>query len=148
MLQSIKNVFTKHLLLKFLSLILALLSWFYIVNELNKGSKEEIEMLRKIRPGEGMVAKKLAISPVFVGRPSWGNVVRHDQVVIVPDYCVVMGSRNDLANIKTAYTVPIDLKKASNTFTAQVALRPVASGVYMEETLVQVTVPIEKDTRR
>ena len=49
MLQSIKNIFTKHLLLKFLSLMLALLVWFYIVNELNKGSNEELELLRKIR---------------------------------------------------------------------------------------------------
>jgi YbbR domain-containing protein len=146
MLQSIKNVFTKHLLLKFLSLILALLSWFYIVNELNKGSNEEHEMLRKILPGENMVAKKLMISPVFIGKPAWSNVVRREQVVLVPDYCVVMGSRNDLAKIKIAYTMPIDLKRASKTFTAQAALRPISPGVYMEETLVQVTVPIEKDT--
>jgi hypothetical protein len=146
MLQSIKDVFTKHLLLKFLSLILALLAWFYIVNELNKGPNEELELLRKMRPGEGMVAKKLMISPVFVGRPSWGNSVRRDQVVVVPDYCVVMGSKNILGRIKSAYTIPIDLKRASKTFTTQTALSPIAPGVYMEETLVQVTVPIEKDT--
>lgn len=49
MLRSIKGFFTKHLFLKFLSLILALLVWFYIVNELNKGSNEELELLRKMR---------------------------------------------------------------------------------------------------
>lgn len=49
MLRSVKDLFTKHLLLKFLSLILALLVWFYIVNELNKGSDEELELLRKMR---------------------------------------------------------------------------------------------------
>ena len=49
MLRSIKDLFTKHLLLKFLSLMLALLAWFYIVNELNKGSNEELELLRKMR---------------------------------------------------------------------------------------------------
>ena len=49
MLQSIKDLFTKHLLLKFLSLILALLAWFYIVIELNKGPNEELELLRKMR---------------------------------------------------------------------------------------------------
>ena len=148
MLQAIKDVFTKHLLLKFLSLILALLVWFYIVNELNKGPNEEIELLRKMRPGEGMVAKKLMIKPVFVGRPSWGNSVKRDEVTIVPEYCVVMGSRNILGKVKSAYTMPIDLKRASKTFTAQAALSPIAPGVYMEETLVEVTVPIEKDTGR
>ena len=49
MLQSMKDLFTKHLLLKFLSLILALLAWFYIVNELNKGPNEELELLRRMR---------------------------------------------------------------------------------------------------
>lgn len=148
MLQSIKDLFTRHLVLKILSLMLALLMWFYIVNELNKGSNEELELLRKMRPGRGMVAKKLMISPVFVGKPAWGNSVRRDQVVVAPEYCVVMGSRDVLNGIKAAYTVPIDLKRASKTFTAQTALSPIAPGVYMEETLVQVTVPIEKDAPR
>ena len=146
MLQSIKDLFTKHLFLKFLSLILALLAWFYIVNELNKGSNEELELLRKMHPNEGMVAKKLMISPVFAGKPSWGNSVRRDQVAVVPEYCIVMGSRNVLGKVKSIYTMPIDLKGSSKTFTAQVALKPIAPGVYTEETLVQVTVPIEKDT--
>lgn len=47
--QSIKNFLTKHLFLKLLSLMLALLAWFYIVNELNKGPNEELELLRKMR---------------------------------------------------------------------------------------------------
>jgi len=145
MLQSIKNFLTKHLFLKFLSLMLALLAWFYIVNELNKGPNEELELLRNMHPAEGMLAKKLMISPIFVGKPSWGNSVRRDQVAIVPEYCIVMGSRNVLDKVKSAYTMPIDLKKVSKTFTAQVALSPIAPGVYMEETLVQVTVPIEKN---
>ena len=49
MLQLIKNFFTKHLFLKCLSLMLALLAWFYIVNELNKGPNEELELLRRLR---------------------------------------------------------------------------------------------------
>jgi YbbR domain-containing protein len=144
MLQSIKGLFTKHLFLKFLSLMLALLVWFYIVNELNKGSNEEMALLKKMRPGEGMVAKKLMINPVFVGKPSWGNIVRRDQVVVVPDYCVVMGTKDTLIKVSSANTMPIDLKRVSKTFIAQVALSPIAPGVYMEDTPVQVTVPIEK----
>ena len=49
MLRSVKGLFTKHLFLKLLSFVLALLAWFYIVNELNKGSNEELELLRKMR---------------------------------------------------------------------------------------------------
>ena len=49
MLQFIKDFFTKRLLLKILSFILALLAWSYIVNELNKGPNEELETLKKMR---------------------------------------------------------------------------------------------------
>ena len=48
LLEFLKGFFTKHLALKILSFILALLIWFYIVNELNKGSNEELQALRKI----------------------------------------------------------------------------------------------------
>lgn len=43
-----KNFLTKNLALKVLSFILALLVWFYIVNELNRGSQEEAQALRRI----------------------------------------------------------------------------------------------------
>lgn len=48
MLQFTGNFFTKNIPLKILSFILALLIWFYIVNELNRGSQEELQALRKI----------------------------------------------------------------------------------------------------
>ena len=42
------NFFTRNVPLKILSFILALLIWFYIVNELEKGSQEEAMALHKI----------------------------------------------------------------------------------------------------
>lgn len=44
----LRNFFTKNLALKILSFMLALLIWFYIVNELNRGSQEEAQALRRI----------------------------------------------------------------------------------------------------
>lgn len=52
MLQSTSKFFTKNVPLKVLSFILALLIWFYIVNELNRGSQEELQALRKIMHGK------------------------------------------------------------------------------------------------
>ncbi len=145
MLEFFKRFFTKHLILKALSLILALLVWFYIVNELNKGSVEEVQMLRKMLPSEGLVAKKLNIKPVFVGRPRRGYKINREQAVIVPEYCIVVGARDVLGRIKFVYTMPVDVRNITKTFIASVPLNPIAPGVYMEETLVQVTVPVEKE---
>ncbi len=145
MLEFVKRFFTKHLGLKILSLVLALLVWFYIVNELNKGSDEELKILRKMLPSEALVGKKLAIKPIFIGKPRSGYIINRDQAVIVPDYCIVVGARDVLGRVKFAYTMPIDVRNAHKTFTISIPLNPIAPGVYMEETLVQVTVPIEKE---
>ncbi|MDD5136023.1 MAG: hypothetical protein PHN63_01590 [Candidatus Omnitrophica bacterium] len=75
MLDSIRNIFTKHIGLKITALVLALALWFYIVNELNKGNEEERQFLNRMLPQEGLVAKKLTIRPIFLGRPRSGFTV-------------------------------------------------------------------------
>ena len=144
MLQSIKNFFTQNIWLKIGSLLLALVLWFYIVNELNKGSEEDRQFLNKVLPSEGVVAKKLSIKALLVGSPRWGYTADPRKAVIVPDYCIVVGTRQLLSKIRFAYTTPIDISNVTKPFTKSVPLNPIAPGIYMEETLVQVTVPIER----
>jgi len=49
-LEFIRKFFTKHLSLKITALILALALWFYIVDELKKGSEEERQLLNRLLP--------------------------------------------------------------------------------------------------
>ncbi|MBN2453052.1 MAG: hypothetical protein JXB40_02155 [Candidatus Omnitrophica bacterium] len=140
----LKRFFTRNIWLKVGSLLLALIMWFYIVNELNKGSEADRQFLNKILPSDSVVAKKLTIKALLVGRPRWGYTVDPRKAVIVPDYCIVVGTKDLLSKIRFAYTTPIDVTSASKPFTKSVPLNPIAPGVFMEETLVQVTVPVEK----
>lgn len=57
----LKNFFTRNLALKVLSLILALLIWVYIVNELNHGSSEDLRVLRKIIVAEKKPATNINV---------------------------------------------------------------------------------------
>lgn len=136
--------FTNNILLKFVSLIIALAIWFYIVGELNKGTEEERKFLQKVLPAEGLAAKKLPIRPVIVGKPRYGYYVDDRGMRTVPDYCIVVGTRDIVGNIRYAYTMPIDVAGLSKAFTKSVALSPIAPGIFMDETLVQVTIPVEK----
>ena len=144
MLNSLKDLFTKNVGLKILALVLALAFWFYIVSELNKGTDEERQLLRRILPSDGLAAKKLMIKPIFVGRVRSGYSIVRDRIVAVPEYCIVVGTRDLLEKIRFVYTMPIDIAGVHKTFTKSVPLNPIAPGIYMEETLVQITVPIEK----
>lgn len=130
--------------MKAVSLVLAVIVWFYIVGELNKGSVEERQLLQRFLAAENMAAKKLLIRPLIIGRPRSGYVVQKEKAIIVPEYCIVVGSRDMLANTRFIYTMPVDVDGATKSFTKSVPLNPIAPGIYMDETLVQVTVPIEK----
>jgi len=111
---------------------------------LNNGSDEEKQFLNKILPPEGVVAKKLLIQPIFTGRAKSGYAIDSGSVKVEPDYCIVVGTKELLEKIRVAYTVPVDITGASKSFTKSVALSPIAPGVYMEETFVQVTVAVVK----
>jgi len=55
-----------------------------------------------------------------------------------------VGTKELLEKIRFAYTVPVDMTGAFRTVTRSVALNPIAPGIYMEETFIQITVPIER----
>lgn len=144
MFKFVRNFFSQNLKLKGMALILAMALWFYIVGELNKGSEEDRQLLNKVLPSEGVAAKKLVIKPIVIGTPRRGYAVNAGKVVVVPNYCIVVGTRELLGRVKYAYTTPVDVKGVYKSFIQSVPLNPIAPGVYMEETLVQITVPIEK----
>ena len=141
------ELITKNIGLKMTALVLALMLWFYVVDELNKGSEEDKQFLNKVLPQEGVVAKKLPIKPIFIGTPRSGFVVDSRKVVVVPEFCIVVGQKDLLSRIRFAYTMPVDVRGISKPFTKSVPMSPIAPGIYMEETLVQVTVPIERDIK-
>lgn len=144
MLDFIRKIFTKHIGLKFTALILALALWFYVVDELKKGNDEERQFLNRMLPQEGMVSKKLTIMPVVIGKPRSGFTIDVKKAVVVPEYCIVVGAKDIMGKVKFIYTMPIDISGTHKSFTKSVPLNPIAPGAFMEETLVQVTIPVEK----
>lgn len=137
------KIITRNIGLKTIALVLALALWFYVVDELKKGSEEEKQFLKSILLSGGVVAKKLTIKPIFIGKPKYGYAINMDKVSITPEYCIVVGTRDLLGKIKYAYTMPIDIKNVSKTFTTSVALNAISPGVYLEETFVQATVVVD-----
>lgn len=140
----IKDFLTKNLALKLISLILALMLWFYIVDELNRGNEEDRQLVSRILPSEGMMTKKLAIKAVIVGRPRHGYRLVEKEVLISPEFCIVVGKKAMMEKLRFAYTMPIDVSGASKPVAVSIALSPIAPGTFMEETFVNVVIPIEK----
>ena len=132
MLEFLRKIFVKNMGLKIISLVLALALWFYIVNELNKGSDEERQLLNRVLPREGMAAKKLPIKPIFIGKAHYGYAIDSQKVLVMPEYCIVVGPKNFLEKIRFAYTMPIDINGIAKTFIKSIPLNPIAPGIYTE----------------
>ena len=145
MFAALKKALTEHTGLKITSLALALVLWFYIVNELNTGANEERQFLNQVLPSQSIMAKKLPIKPILVGKTRYGYVTDARKAVVSPEYVIVVGTKELLSKIRFAYTLPVDVSGASHAVTRSVPLNPIAPGVFMEETNVQVTVPIVRE---
>jgi YbbR domain-containing protein len=144
MFKFVGRLVTENFALKIVSLFLAVGVWFYVVSELNKGTLEERLAIQQILPSYGMITKKLQIKPIVVGRPKRYYRIVEEKIVVVPDYCIVVGPKSILHNVKYIYTLPIDVTGVNKPVTKTVPLKPIASGIYMEETLVAATVPVEQ----
>ncbi|MFH1995876.1 MAG: YbbR-like domain-containing protein [Candidatus Omnitrophota bacterium] len=145
MLRLAKKYISENLILKILSLVIAVGVWIYVIGELGKGALEQQRFLEKIFPTYGMMAKNLMIKPRLVGAPRRRYEVINDMIVVVPEDCIVVGPKRILENIESIDTATIDIDGMDKTFTRSVPLKPIASGVYFEETVAMVTVPIERE---
>ena len=143
MLRRLLRFFTESVGLKIVALILALILWFYVGKELSRESEGNRSFLKRLFPSEGVMAKKLVISPAIEGSPRSGYEVDKASVTLAPSYCIAVGTKDLLDNITIAPTMPINVDGASKSFVRSIPLRPIP-GVYMEETATQVSIPIQR----
>lgn len=143
MLRSIAHLFTNNIGLKIIALILSLVLWFYVGKELSRESEGERNFLKKILPSENVSAKRLPVRPTLEGSPQSGYIVDLERVTAAPNICTAVGQRDVLDKITYASTVPININGASRAVTKSIPLRSIP-GVYVEDTVVRVTIPIQK----
>jgi len=141
----IKRFFEVNLLLKFISLLIAIIVWVYIIGELGKGALEQQELVEQVLPMYRTIVKDLPIVPRIIGRPRRHYRIIDDKITVVPGHCVVVGPKRILESIQHITTVPIDVSDVSETITRQIPLSRIGLGIYSEETVVMVTIPIEKE---
>ena len=133
--------------LKITALLLALISWFYIVSELNKGTPEEKTFFEQILPAR-ISAKEVPIKVNLIGKPPAGYRVLDDAITIKPSSCVIMAQRNLLTNIPYLTTDEIDIGEYTKSVTKQVSLKPVGHGIIFDkDSHVVVVIPVQKIER-
>jgi len=140
----IKQLVMKNIWFKVLAFFLAVISWFYVVGELNKGSMSDKSIFDRILPRR-MVAKQIPIKINLIGTPPKGYIVQNDKVSIKPSECIVLGSRSFLRRIEYITTEEIDMSEFTRSIVKRLKIKPVTRGIIMEKDFfVNVVIPIEK----
>ncbi len=134
----------KNFWLKVSALLLAVIAWFYVVGELNKGTLEETALFGRIMPYK-IEAKEVPIKVNLVGKPLARCRILSDRISIKPSTCVIIAPKNLLSYISGVTTEEIDISDCTRSIFRQVKIRPIGPGIILEkEFFVNVIIPIEK----
>ncbi|KPK37933.1 MAG: hypothetical protein AMJ78_10765 [Omnitrophica WOR_2 bacterium SM23_29] len=139
-----KNWLFKNFWLKAISLVLAIITWFYVVGELSHTPGEErLPFWFGYAPGN--VIKQVQIIPMITGRPATGYVLRADKITIKPNATFIIGPKRIVDKLISLKTVPIDITSQTKTYNVTVPLESI-KGVrfYGAGGIVDIIIPIEK----
>jgi len=130
--------------LKVLALILAVITWFYVFNEI-EATKPQPPSLVKVLPDYGsMVSRKLFVKAIFIGSLPEGYDLLVEKVLIDPPYFVVAAPRSVFNDVDKIETEPIEIDKFKKTHIYNARIKPIAPSIDTDRLTVRVTIPIKK----
>lgn len=139
-----KNWLLKNFWLKTISLALAVITWFYVADELKRASGEE-RVPFWIGYAAGNVIKQVQITPVIKGQPADNYILRTDRITIKPDATFIIGPKRIVDKLASLKTVPIDITGQNKTYNVTVPLESLRGiRFYGAGGIVDITIPIEK----
>ena len=128
--------------LKIIALVVAVLTYFFIRNEMTNTNSERVSdpSYKLIK----LTAKSLPVKVRLVETPPEGYRILADRVSVAPGRIVVIGPEALLEEASNAETTLVDVSDSTKTTTKKVTLESVA-GRHLtgEPYFVEVTVPIE-----
>jgi len=141
--KKIKGLVLNNTGLKLLSLVLAVVVWFYINGELNRLALEEGMGLKGGFPYK-VAAKALPIVVDIRGKVIPGYQVGQEAILIRPQVCNAIGVKRLLDKVEFIKTVPVDISEYTKTLTVRLSLESPAKGIKLVDKYVTVVIPIDK----
>jgi len=146
MFKIIRRWLTNNLWVKLIALFLAIISWFYINEEVEEAGTT-IRMptfLSRFIGKDPVIAKNIKIQPNIQGNLPRGYEIQHDRMSLDPSKCKVWGRKSTLDDVRGILTVPIDVRKKTQTFVTNTRLESIPGVVLPEDKIIEVKIPIVK----
>ncbi|MGE4357295.1 MAG: CdaR family protein [Candidatus Omnitrophota bacterium] len=140
-----KNIILNNLWLKIISLALAILSWFYINNEIIQ-SKQRDKVTLVWDKELNLEVRELPVRVNIKGAPPPGYVFVESKLVVNPARCKVVGKKFILDTLAYVETEAVDIRTFTKPTIVKTTLRSLPN-VIIPEGEVELTIPIEKVRR-
>lgn len=127
-----------NLLYKLVALILAVITYIYVHNEISSSSGKfhNQQFLKELD------FKVVPVRVVFKGEPPPGYRILTANVKVKPEKVVVMGKKEDLDKIMEISTQEIDVRKFTHTRTLYISLKPVENAIIGDKGVIEVEIPV------
>ena len=137
------NLLKGSFFLKAAAFLVALLTYFYIQNEIKGQEKSTV-----VDPSYKLIkltAKNLPVKLRFGTKAPDGYRLLEDQVIVTPEQVTAIGPEAMLEEAAAAETSAVDISEYTKTITKQVPLENIA-GIHLvgDPYMVIATIPIEK----
>ena len=139
------NMLRGPFFLKVSAVLFAVITYFFIHNEIRNGEKEKKTLSDPSYKLIKLTAKRLPVNVRLASSPPEGFRILTQGVTTQPSHVLVVGPEALLEGAQSANTALIDVSETAKTVVKRIPLESVA-GIPLsgDPTVVEVTVPIEK----
>ncbi|MBU1084588.1 MAG: YbbR-like domain-containing protein [Candidatus Omnitrophota bacterium] len=132
---------------KIISLALAVATWFYVFDLVNKDSfSQKNETIEDVFSRYKFVVKEVPVKPVFTGKSPEGYRVAFDKVKIEPDKISVFGPEEAVAGLEGLQTDRINLGEYTRSVKLSLGLNSDVKFLRINDKVVDVYIPVEPIT--
>jgi YbbR domain-containing protein len=145
---NIKSMILHNFWLKVLSLVLAVATWFYVFDLVNRDSHlQKSETAEEVFTRFQFGVKAVPVKPVFTGRTPEGYRVVFDKVKVDPAVIHIFGPEEVIEGVEELRTEKIDLGEYTRSAKLQLGIQPDVKFLKFNEKAVDVYLPVESIPR-
>ena len=134
-----------NFLLKIFSLILAVVTWFYVFDLVNTDSAAgKKETLEQVLERYNFTAKEVPVRPVFSGASPQGYRVVYENIKLVPPSVVVFGPFESVDAAREVRTDKIDISEYTRSTKLTLGIHTDVKFLRLKDKVADVYLPIER----
>lgn len=134
---------TNNIWLKVLSLMLAIITWFYVADTLSKNAEEKNRISSLMH--YNLVVKDLPVKPNIQGKVPDGYRIEKNAIKIEPQSSLISLPKELFEYIEFLKTEPIDVSSRTKTFSVNAGLEGLFNLKVHSDKIFKVIIPIQKE---